>query len=110
MTYTAKCPVCSTNIEYGEDWIGRHYKCNCGVTISLAGPGEKKLDVVPPQLAVSSLNQPKIYPPRPAGPSMEVAWGWTWRVILSLILIGLAGLFVSEILKFIAEDYINSPK
>lgn len=88
MTYTAKCPVCSTNIEYGEEWIGRHYKCNCGVTISLAGPGEKKLDVVPPDV-LEMIKEREARKSIRVEPSLEIAFGWTWRVLVSLFLIGM---------------------
>lgn len=88
MTYTAKCPVCSTTIEYGEEWIGRHYKCNCGVTVSLTKPEDKKLDVVPADV-LEMIKDREARKSNGVYPSFEIAFGWTWRVIVSLFVIGL---------------------
>lgn len=84
MPLTAKCPVCSTTIEYGEEWIGKTYKCECGVMVNLTAPEPK---TIPPGVS-EYLEKWKGEPKEHEGPSLAIAWGWTWRVFVCLIPIG----------------------
>jgi len=79
---TSKCPTYGTVAEYGAEWLGKKYLCSCGATIEL------------PEIPTPA-KPPAVYKKQePLKPSLDVAWGWTWRVYICLIILSAIAWFV----------------
>jgi hypothetical protein len=111
---TAKCQGCGSDIEFGDDWIGQTYNCpNCAQSVELRGPESKSKKVAvlekiadPPKSwsDPSKLELPK---PLPGQPSLYIAFGWTWRVMLSVAIIGGIIWFIVMVGYLIETAYVN---